>query len=63
MMNATAVRIPTDLMPADGRFGSGPSRVRREALARLAAAADVMGTSHRQRPVKDLVRQNASGPC
>src|SRR3954447_4331123 len=60
-MDATATRIPTELKPADGRFGSGPSRVRREALARIAEAGDVMGTSHRQRPVKDLVRRAREG--
>src|SRR5271170_6367599 len=49
-------RIPADLRPADGRFGCGPSKVRPEALARLAAQADLMGTSHRQAPVRDLVR-------
>jgi len=54
-MNATDARIPEDLKPADGRFGCGPSRVRPEALSRLAERSDVMGTSHRQRPVKDLV--------
>jgi phosphoserine aminotransferase len=60
-MDATATRIPTELKPADGRFGSGPSRVRREALAEVAAAGDVMGTSHRQKPVKDLVRRTREG--
>src|SRR4051794_18884749 len=60
-MDATATRIPTELKPVDGRFGSGPSRVRREALARIAEAGDVMGTSHRQRPVKDLVRRAREG--
>jgi len=54
-MSAIDARIPADLKPADGRFGCGPSRVRPEALARLAERSDVMGTSHRQRPVKDLV--------
>ena len=52
---ATDVRIPEDLKPADGRFGCGPSKVRPEALAKLAEQAHVMGTSHRQRPVKELV--------
>src|SRR5262245_53100474 len=47
--------IPSDLRPADGRFGCGPSKVRPDALARLAGRADVMGTSHRQAPVRDLV--------
>ena len=54
-MTATDVRIPDTLKPADGRFGCGPSKVRPEALAKLAERADVMGTSHRQKPVKDLV--------
>jgi phosphoserine aminotransferase len=49
------VQIPTELKPADGRFGCGPSKVRPEALARLAERAELMGTSHRQAPVRDLV--------
>ena len=59
--NATSARIPADLKPADGRFGCGPSRVRPEALARLAERSDVMGTSHRQAPVKDLVGRIRGG--
>ena len=55
MPPSTVTQIPTDLKPADGRFGCGPSKVRPEALAKLAEAAGVMGTSHRQAPVKDLV--------
>jgi phosphoserine aminotransferase len=58
---AIDARIPDHLKPADGRFGSGPSRVRPEALARLAERSDVMGTSHRQRPVKDLVARIRTG--
>jgi phosphoserine aminotransferase len=56
-MNATTTGlvIPAALKPADGRFGCGPSKVRPEQLAHLAAQADLMGTSHRQAPVKDLV--------
>jgi phosphoserine aminotransferase len=56
-MTATTstAQIPSELKPADGRFGCGPSKVRPEALAKLAERAAVMGTSHRQRPVKDLV--------
>ena len=46
--------IPDDLKPADGRFGCGPSKVRPEALAAV-AASDLMGTSHRQAPVRELV--------
>jgi len=54
--------IPDDLKPADGRFGCGPSRVRPEALARLAGdGAAVMGTSHRQKPVKALVADIRAG--
>jgi phosphoserine aminotransferase len=54
--------IPDELRPADGRFGCGPSRVRPEALARLAGdGAAVMGTSHRQRPVKALVADIRAG--
>ena len=61
MTNASTVQIPADLKPADGRFGCGPSKVRPEALAALAEAEGVMGTSHRQRPVKDLVARIRTG--
>ena len=57
-----SLTIPTDLLPADGRFGCGPSRVRQEQLDYLAGAgAAIMGTSHRQAPVKDLVGRVRSG--
>jgi len=49
------LEIPADLLPVDGRFGCGPSKVRSEQLAHLAAHAALLGTSHRQAPVKDLV--------
>ncbi|GAA0413093.1 phosphoserine transaminase [Streptomyces luteireticuli] len=50
------IQIPADLKPADGRFGAGPSKVRTEALAALAATgSSLLGTSHRQAPVKNLV--------
>ena len=53
---STILQIPAELKPADGRFGSGPSRVRPEQLEHLAGAgAGVVGTSHRQKPVKELV--------
>jgi phosphoserine aminotransferase len=56
------LQIPADLKPADGRFGSGPSRVRPEQLQHLVqAGASVMGTSHRQRPVKHLVGRVRGG--
>jgi phosphoserine aminotransferase len=56
------ITVPADLLPADGRFGCGPSKVRPEALQALATeGAAVMGTSHRQAPVKNLVRQVREG--
>lgn len=56
------MKIPTELLPADGRFGSGPSKVRVEALDALAATGtSLMGTSHRQAPVKDLVGSLRAG--
>ena len=56
------ITIPTDLLPLDGRFGCGPSKVRPEQLAYLAGAgAALFGTSHRQAPVKDLVGRVRSG--
>ncbi len=54
-------KIPDDLKPADGRFGCGPSKVRPEALRSLAERSDLMGTSHRQKPVKELVGRVRSG--
>ncbi|HEV3094156.1 MAG TPA: phosphoserine transaminase [Solirubrobacteraceae bacterium] len=59
---APDLAIPDSLKPADGRFGCGPSKVRPEALERLAReGAAVMGTSHRQQPVKALVGEIRSG--
>jgi phosphoserine aminotransferase len=56
------IKIPADLLPADGRFGCGPSKVRPEAVAALAAAGgSVLGTSHRQKPVKSIVGRVSSG--
>jgi phosphoserine aminotransferase len=60
-MMQTMVEIPDALKPADGRFGCGPSKVRPEALAELGRQADLMGTSHRQAPVKDLVARVRAG--
>jgi phosphoserine aminotransferase len=58
----TLLEIPADLRPADGRFGCGPSKVRPEQLARLAQdGAALMGTSHRQKPVKALVGRVRQG--
>ena len=56
------IRLPAELLPSDGRFGSGPSKVRPEAIARLAEAApDYLGTSHRKPGVKSVVAKVRSG--
>jgi len=55
------LEIPRDLLPVDGRFGCGPSKVRPEQLAHLQANAHLLGTSHRQAPVKDLVGRVRTG--
>ena len=55
------VSLPSDLKPGDGRFGCGPSKVRPEALASLAEQSHLMGTSHRQAPVRDVVRRVREG--
>src|SRR5690625_2836171 len=58
----TTLALPTDLLPADGRFGSGPSRIRPAQSAALAAVGStLMGTSHRQAPVKQLVARVRAG--
>jgi phosphoserine aminotransferase len=54
--------IPAQLKPADGRFGSGPAKIRPEQLAALAdSGATYLGTSHRQPPVRSLVRRIRGG--
>ena len=55
------ITIPADLLPADGRFGCGPSKVRPEAVAALAAEPSYMGTSHRQEPVRFMVSRLRNG--
>ena len=56
------IRIPAGLLPSDGRFGSGPSKVRPEQVAGLAdVATTYLGTSHRQRPVKSVVGRVRGG--
>jgi len=58
----TAIVLPPELVPGDGRFGSGPSKVRPEAVAHLAEAAPLLlGTSHRRNGVRDLVRRVRTG--
>jgi phosphoserine aminotransferase len=50
------ITIPAELLPSDGRFGSGPSKVRPEAIAALSEASGrFLGTSHRQKTVKSVV--------
>ena len=54
--------IPADIKPRDGRFGAGPSKVRPEALQSLIASGNsVIGTSHRQKPVKNVVKNVREG--
>ncbi|MFL6136094.1 MAG: phosphoserine transaminase [Nocardioidaceae bacterium] len=56
------ITIPDSLKPSDGRFGAGPSKVRVEALSALAATgSSLLGTSHRQAPVKSLVGRVREG--
>jgi phosphoserine aminotransferase len=56
------IEIPLDLLPEDGRFGCGPSRLRPAQITAFATAgAELMGTSHRQAPVKHLVRRVQEG--
>jgi phosphoserine aminotransferase len=58
----TAIVLPPELVPGDGRFGSGPSKVRPEAVAHLADAAGAyLGTSHRQEGVRGVVRRVREG--
>jgi phosphoserine aminotransferase len=56
------VRLPPELLPSDGRFGSGPSKIRNESVASLASAAPTyLGTSHRRGGVKSVVRRIRTG--
>lgn len=56
------IKIPAEFLPLDGRFGCGPSRVREEQLSAFASeGAKLMGTSHRQAPVKNLVKRVQDG--
>ena len=58
----TDLKIPDQIKPADGRFGSGPSRVRRAQLDYVTGrGAAVIGTSHRQKPVKEVVGRVRAG--
>ncbi len=55
------ITIPNNLKPVDGRFGCGPSKIRPEALSVLSASASILGTSHRQKPVKNVVHSIRAG--
>ena len=56
------IKIPENIKPRDGRFGCGPSKSRPEALAALAASgSSILGTSHRQKPVKNVVHRVREG--
>jgi phosphoserine aminotransferase len=56
------IQIPAELKPSDGRFGSGPSKIRPESLHNLATKyGNVLGTSHRQKPVKNVVNRVRTG--
>ncbi|MCX4474710.1 Phosphoserine aminotransferase [Micromonospora sp. MW-13] len=62
MADAPTIRIPDDIKPADGRFGCGPSKVRPAAVSALAdAATGFLGTSHRQKTVRDQVARLRRG--
>jgi phosphoserine aminotransferase len=57
-----SIIIPSELKPVDGRFGCGPSKIRPEALAALSASGNsILGTSHRQKPVKNVVKRVREG--
>ncbi|NDB31800.1 MAG: phosphoserine transaminase, partial [Actinobacteria bacterium] len=56
------IKIPDSIKPRDGRFGCGPSKIRDEALAALVSSGtSILGTSHRQKPVKSVVSRVRSG--
>jgi len=59
---STEINIPLAIKPVDGRFGCGPSKIRPEALAVLSASGNsILGTSHRQKPVKNVVKRVREG--
>jgi phosphoserine aminotransferase len=61
-VDPATIVLPPELRPSDGRFGSGPSKVRPEAVARLAEVADdYLGTSHRRPGVRDVVHRARAG--
>ena len=62
MTEPTEIRIPAELLPTDGRFGAGPSKVREEQVTALASVwQSYLGTSHRQKTVKSQVGRLRAG--
>ncbi|HKD89530.1 MAG TPA: aminotransferase class V-fold PLP-dependent enzyme, partial [Streptosporangiaceae bacterium] len=62
MSDPARIAIPAGLLPSDGRFGSGPSRIRDAQLEALSAAGrTLLGTSHRQAPVRKVVQRIRDG--
>jgi phosphoserine aminotransferase len=60
--DVSTIRIPDDIRPLDGRFGCGPSKVRPTSVEALAqVSTSLLGTSHRQQPVRDLVARFRRG--
>ena len=62
MVVSNDIKIPDNIKPKDGRFGCGPSKIRPEALSALSqSGASILGTSHRQKPVKNVVHRVREG--
>ena len=62
MADAPDIKIPSDLLPADGRFGAGPSKIQTSHVDALAATgSSLLGTSHRQAPVRNTVGRVREG--
>jgi phosphoserine aminotransferase len=62
MSEPAKIVIPADILPADGRFGSGPTKIRDAQIEALAAAGrSLLGTSHRQAPVRNVVQRVREG--
>ena len=62
MVVSNDIKIPDNIKPKDGRFGCGPSKIRPEALSALTqSGASILGTSHRQKPVKNVVHRVREG--
>ncbi|MGH3307206.1 MAG: phosphoserine transaminase, partial [Nocardioides sp.] len=62
MADAPDLKIPSDLLPADGRFGAGPSKIQTSHVDALAATgSSLLGTSHRQAPVRNTVGRVRAG--